>query len=236
MHDSTDTFDMVTTHPIQIGNRYRRVNCIRDPREPIDKCPLCNSGSKIQQRIYIYLIQYVRDENGNLILQGKVWERAANFAVTLKNLIDEYGPLSDSIFKIRRNGEAGNMKTTYSILYCNPNVYKNSDFPIDTSIFEGYNAIGNTVLDKSASEIEYFINNGDFPNNDSNNRNIEQISYSPAVTPETTYDTVTAYDVNTISGVINQASSGTQNNNNERHFVIPQDETTFANHRPIRYY
>ena len=176
MHDSTDTFDIVTTHPIQVGNKYKRVNCIRNPKESIDRCPLCSSGAKIQQKIYIHLIQYVNDENGNCVAQGKVWERAANFAVTLKNLIDEYGPLSNSIFKIRRNGEAGNMKTTYSILYCNPNVYNNADFPIDREMFNGYTAIGNAVLDQSPDELCYFISNGDFPSSNSNQNNTINVS------------------------------------------------------------
>lgn len=163
MHDSTDSFDIVTTHPVQIGNKYRRVNCIRDPRDPLDNCPLCKSGAKIQQRLYIHLIQYVKDDQGNIIPQGKVWERAASYAVTLKNLIDEYGPLSNCIFKIRRNGEAGSMQTTYSIMFGNPAVYRNDLYPRDDRIFEGYSVVGSAVMDKTFDEIAEFMATGEFP-------------------------------------------------------------------------
>lgn len=174
MHDDISSFDLVTTHPIQIGNKYRRVNCIRDPRDPMDNCPLCKSGAKVQQRFYIHLIQYVKDEKGNIIPQAKIWERSASYAVTIKNLIDEYGPLSDCIFKIRRNGEAGSMNTTYSILFGNPQVYRPEFYPKDNSLFEGYSVVGSAVMDKNFDEIAEFIATGEFPqrNNDENTNNI----------------------------------------------------------------
>lgn len=162
MHDSTETFDLVTTHPESVDGRYRNINCIRDPREPMENCPLCKNGHKVQQRFYIHLIQYVKDESGNIIPQAKVWERSVAYAVTLKNLIDEYGPLSDSIFKIRRNGRAGSTDTTYAIMYGNPNIYRNEMYPKDTTLFEGYSVVGNAVLDKSFEELTYFVNTGIF--------------------------------------------------------------------------
>ena len=52
MHDSVADFDIITTHTVKIGDNYRKVSCIRDPREPLDNCPLCKSGSNIQQRFF----------------------------------------------------------------------------------------------------------------------------------------------------------------------------------------
>ena len=51
--DSTDDFEILTVHDVQIGQRYKKVNCIRDPREPLDNCPLCKSGAKISNRFFI---------------------------------------------------------------------------------------------------------------------------------------------------------------------------------------
>ena len=192
MHDSTDTFDIMTTHPIQLNNRFIKVNCIRDPREPIENCPLCKNGTAIQQRIFIHLIQYVKEEDGKIIPVGKVWERAASFAVTLKNLIDEYGPLSDCIFKIRRNGEAGSKTTNYSILYGNPQVYRNDLYVKDDSIFEDYTALGNAVLDKSFEDIAEYILSGEFPSNKGGNNNTPPVAQTPeyAAPPITTQEFV----------------------------------------------
>lgn len=194
MHDDTSSFELITTHPIQLGNKYRRVNCIRDPRDPMDNCPLCKSGTKVQQRFYIHLIQYVKDDNGNIIPQAKIWERSASYAVTIKNLIDEYGPLSDCIFKIRRNGEAGSMNTTYSILYGNPQVYRPEFYPKDTSLFENYSVVGSAVMDKNFEELSEFIATGEFPQRSNNSDNstfvtgttISGVSSTPDYNPSAT--------------------------------------------------
>ena len=36
----TDDFEILTVLDVQIGSKYRKVNCIRDPRAPLDNCPL----------------------------------------------------------------------------------------------------------------------------------------------------------------------------------------------------
>lgn len=163
MHDSTDSFDMLTVHPIEIDGRYRKVNCIRDAKDSLDKCPMCNSGMKTQSRLFIHLIQYSKDENGNMVAEPKTWERPASYAVTLKNLIDEYGPLSESIFKVRRNGARGDMKTTYSVLYGNPNIYKNELYPKVEGAFDNFSVVGTVVMDKTSEEMAEYLITGSFP-------------------------------------------------------------------------
>lgn len=164
MHDSTADFDIITTHSVKIGENYRKVSCIRDPREPLDNCPLCKSGSNIQQRFFIHMIQYEKDQAGNITATPVVWERAAKeYATKLTTLMQEYGPLSDNVFKIRRNGKKGDMSTTYEILYGNPNIYRADIYPKDTTPFEGYTALGKIVFDKTFEEINEFLATGNFP-------------------------------------------------------------------------
>lgn len=165
MHDSVEDFDIITTHPIKLGENYRKVSCIRDPREPMDKCPLCQAGHKIQQRFFVHMIQYDKDpQTGAIIATPVVWERSAKeYATKLKTLIDEYGPLSQSVFKIRRNGKKGSMETTYEILYGNPNIYRPDIYPADKGALEGYSALGKVVMDKDYNELTQFIVTGSFP-------------------------------------------------------------------------
>ena len=164
MHDSIEDFDIITTHSVKIGENYRKVSCIRDPREPIDNCPLCKSGSNIQQRFFIHMIQYEKDQAGNITATPVVWERAAKeYATKFKTLIEEYGPLSESVFKIRRNGKKGDMSTTYEILYGNPNIYRPDIYPKDATPFEGYTALGKIVFDKTFEEINEYLATGNFP-------------------------------------------------------------------------
>ena len=163
MHDSTDTFELLTVHDIVLNDKYRKANCIRQPNEPLENCPLCATGKKVQQRFFIHLIQYVQDSNGNITGIPKVWERPASYAYKLKNLIDEYGPLSDSVFKIIRNGVKGSKDTTYDIMFCNPAVYNSDYYVKDNSAFENYSALGRIVLNKNFEELLSYVNTGSFP-------------------------------------------------------------------------
>lgn len=163
MHDSTDSFEIISTHQIEINGKYRRVNCCRNPHEPVDNCPLCATGKNVQQRFYIHLIQYTANENGQIVAEPKVWERPVSFATTIKNLIINYGPLSNSVFKIHRNGAARAMDTTYDIMYMPPQQFPESVYPKINDAFNGYSALGSIVLDKTPAEVVEFIQTGNFP-------------------------------------------------------------------------
>lgn len=165
MHDSVKDFDILTTHKIKVGDKWRSISCIRDPREPIDNCPLCKNGEKIQQRFYIHMIQYIQDPaTGKITPTPVVWDRAAGeYATKFKTLIEEYGPLSDQIFKIKRNGKAGDMSTTYEILFGSPNMYPENLYPKTVEAFNNYSALGRIVLDKNYSDINTFLATGTFP-------------------------------------------------------------------------
>lgn len=170
MHDSVEDFDILTTHKIKVGDKRRNISCIRNPHEPIDNCPLCKSGEKIQQRFYIHMIQYKQNPKTNAIeAVPVVWDRAATeYANKFKTLIEEYGPLSNQIFKIKRNGKAGDMSTTYEVLFGSPNMYPEATYPkIDA--FKDYTALGKVVMDKNYQEICQFMATGQFPQTQRNN-------------------------------------------------------------------
>lgn len=163
MHDSVNDFDILTTHPITVGGKFRSINCIREPRDPMDKCPLCKNGTKVQSRIFIHMIQYVTNPQGQIEAKPVVWERSISYATKLKNDIDEYGPLSNCIFKIRRNGKAGDMQTTYDMRLGNPSMYNEANYPKVEDAFKNYTACGTVVLDKNYEEMSSFVVNGTFP-------------------------------------------------------------------------
>ena len=86
--DSTDDFEILTVHDIKVGDKYRKINCIRDFHDPVDACPLCASGTKINQRFFIKMIQYdkVPDPatgNVNIIPKAVLWERSTAYAKSL---------------------------------------------------------------------------------------------------------------------------------------------------------
>ena len=165
MYDSTDDFEILAVHNVTVGGKYRKVNCIRTPHDPLDACPLCNSGSPISLRFFIKLIQYVTDPaTGVVTPKAMIWERATNYAKTLKTYLDNYGPLSDVICKVVRHGKAGDMSTTYEIV---PNlskaVYRDDVYVKDTNIFGDFAADGTFVMNKTAPEMSEFLATGSFP-------------------------------------------------------------------------
>ena len=162
-HSTVESFELLTTHDISLNGKFRKVNCIRNPQEPLENCPLCAKGQKISQRIFIHLIQYVQDETGKIIALPKIWDRPITYAYKLKSLIDEYGPLTESVFKIKRRGAAGSRETSYDILFCNPAMYDNSMYVKDFKAFETYKALGSIVLDKTFNDLLTFATTGNFP-------------------------------------------------------------------------
>lgn len=169
MCDSVEDFEILTVHDIQIGGKYRKINCIRDFHDPIENCPLCASGAKINQRFFIKMIQYEKTPDpatGNVIVTPKatIWERSTAYAKTLKSYLDNYGPLSDIICKVIRHGKAGDMQTTYEIVpNLNKNIYRDDVYVKDVNIFGGFNAFGTIVMDRTYDEIMQFQMTGQFP-------------------------------------------------------------------------
>lgn len=157
MIDSPDDFDIVGVHRVQVGDKLRAVNCIGDRQNPADTCPLCASGNGRQYKFYIHLIEYVREDNGQIVGIPKVWERSSSYINKFSNLINEYGPLSDVVFKVKRNGEAGSKDTTYDILMANPNVYRGDLYPKDTKAFEGYKAVGTIVANWGKDKLAEIV-------------------------------------------------------------------------------
>ena len=150
MHDSPEDFDMLAIHRIPVdGQRFgRAVNCLRGPKDPIDMCPACAAGEKVNLRLYIHLIEYVKNDEGQIVAMPKIWERSMSYAKTLADYIAEYGPLSDMIFTIKRSGAKGSMDTSYTVLPANEKIYPSEVYYKDASLFEGYSALGTAVADK----------------------------------------------------------------------------------------
>lgn len=184
MHDSTRDFDIVNTHRVTIDGRPRAVGCNRDSREDLSKCPLCSAGVPVNKRMYIHLIEYVRDENGKITPMLKVWERAASYAYIIRDYINDYGPLSECLLKIRRQGAAGSRDTSYNITYCRPEVYKNEVYPKVPGAFDNYKAEGNAVLSKTYEELEALASSVAKPGSTTSSSTIGAVGGKPEpVTP-----------------------------------------------------
>ena len=186
LHNSSDDFDIIAAHPIKVGEYFRKAACVKNPGDPKDKCPLCAADIKLQYRMFVHMIQYTKDEAGQIVAKPVVWERSAkDMSQKLMTMIQEYGPLSDCVFKVRRNGKAGDMQTTYEILFANPAVYRPDLYPADVAkAFDGYDTLGTKVYNKTFAELQTFLETGAFPGN-------QQQNQAPAAAPQATYTQAT---------------------------------------------
>lgn len=157
MVDSAEQLKIMAVHRVTVGGRIRAVNCMRNPSDPIDMCPFCAADKRLEYRVYIPVIEYTRDDQDKIVPRARMWERSALYADTITNLINNYGPLSDNIFKIVRNGEAGSKNTTYDIVYGLPSVYKPELYPKDESLFEGFELLGTHVIDATPEEAAQIL-------------------------------------------------------------------------------
>lgn len=181
MHDDTSSFEIIATHSLQLNGKFRRINCVRTPNEPINSCPLCSKGEKLDYRFYIHILQYTNNPDGSVSVEPKIWERSLSYANKLREYINNYGPMSDVICKIVRHGRAGDMKTEYEIIpNLNQQVYRPDIFKKVNGLFDDFKVLGRIVLDKSASEISYYLNTGNFPNqtNNTEQKQTEQVNFN----------------------------------------------------------
>lgn len=180
-------FMLADVHTVEVDGRYKRVVCLReDGNEPISNCPLCEAGEKLSKKFYVKLIEYTKDEQGNVVATPKVWERPRAFADDLASKFEEYGePLSNHIFKIKRRGAKGDMKTTYDVNYANPELYKESvGYVKDFSAFDNFDLSKHSFYVKTYEEIAEFLKTGKFPDTvkevDEESKNLEKVFTTPA--------------------------------------------------------
>ena len=135
----------------------KNVRCTGD-----DSCPLCNHENpefkKRSLKFYAKMIVYRPTETG-VELCPTVWEKPSMFVDSdLKSLIDEYGDLSNYLFKINRTG-TGN-KTRYNIMPVNMNspIYSPAVYKNDLTSLDGIDPV--KILTKSVEQYVEAVNPG----------------------------------------------------------------------------
>lgn len=154
MYDTIDDVEGMSVHQVEINGKKRYVNCLREYTEPVAKCPFCRERMAVQAKLFVPV--YDVDED-----RVKIWERGKKFFNKISGLCSRYSHLVEKEFEIERHGKAGDQGTTYEI------------FPVDDGekltmedlpeLPEDYNKF---VLDKSADDMEYFLEEGNFPPED----------------------------------------------------------------------
>lgn len=141
-------------HEVDVGGKKRYVNCTRAYNEPKSKCPFCEAGNFQRAKLYIPVYDIDADE-------VKIWERGKNFFAKMSALCARYAngdtPLVAHTFDVERHGKKGDTSTTYEIYETGHDDTRMEDLP------ELPDVLGTIILDKTAEEMEYYLDNDEFP-------------------------------------------------------------------------
>lgn len=150
MYNTIEDVEGYAVHEVEVDGKKRYVNCLRSYTEPVDKCPLCAARYKVLAKLFVMLYDVDAEE-------VKVWDRGKTFFSKLSSLCARYNPLVSTPFEIERNGKKGDTKTTYETYALDTDETKLEDLP------EIPELLGTLILDKTAEELNYFLDNGVFP-------------------------------------------------------------------------
>ena len=154
LYNNIDDVEGYAVHRVKIGDKERYVNCLREYNEPIDVCPFCREKYSTQARLIIPVYNVEEDA-------VQLWDRGKTFFQKMTSLCSRYASGKDTLvsheFEVERNGKPKDMKTTYEIYEVGKDDTTLEDLPEFPEILGGF------VLDKTAEDMEYYIQEGEFP-------------------------------------------------------------------------
>ena len=150
MYDNIDDVIGYAVHEVEVDGKKRYVNCLRSYGDPIDDCPFCKAHKFQAAKLFVPL--YNEDTE-----RVEMWERGKKFFAKLTSLCARYDHLVSHVFEIERNGKPGSTQTTYEIYPVTEDDITLDDLP------EVQKIIGGIVLDKTAEEMQTYLDTGYFP-------------------------------------------------------------------------
>lgn len=130
MYGPGEIFEGQTVHNVSDDpKKPRYVPCLRGLNDPLETCPLCASGSKINAQFFIpvFVISITSNLRGvtstQQVNQVMLFQKGSSFKGALqavvRNTQGKGNAIVNSVFRIVRNGKAGDPKTTYFTEYVN---------------------------------------------------------------------------------------------------------------------
>lgn len=159
MYNSVDDVEGMSVHKVDVGDKKRYVNCLREYNDPIEKCPFCAEHIPVQARLFIPVYNIAEDA-------VQIWDRGKTMFSKITSICSRYASdknLVNSVFEVERNGKPGDQKTTYEIFKINDDNTEIEDLP------EIPKVLGGLVLEKSADEMEHYLQYDEFPDNGNSN-------------------------------------------------------------------
>lgn len=158
MYNGIDDLEGYAVHEVEIDGKKRYVNCLRDYNSPIDDCPFCREHNRQVAKLFIPVYNIEEDKM-------QVWERGKKYFAKITSLISRYSdaktPFCSQVFDIERHGKKNDTSTQYEIYPVG-----SADDTTLEDLPELPTIIGGLVLDKTAEDMEYYLEEGYFPPDD----------------------------------------------------------------------
>jgi hypothetical protein len=186
--NSMEDLQFATVHQLGAAQRWMKVGCLNPVGSYSDNCPLCSavaagntSIGKASKKVYVQMLASYKDAATGQFSAAVpvIWERPAGFATEIAGKLRDYGPLTERVFKITRNGAANSMQTTYAISYI-PVYDKPEAVPTDFSAFNNFNIAKHSFWEKSVEDMNTFLATGSFPEYVKNQAPAEGAYVAPA--------------------------------------------------------
>lgn len=164
MYRGIEDVEGYAVHTVEVDGKKRYVNCLRSYNEPLDKCPFC--AAKKAQTAKLFVPLYNVDEQ-----RVQIWERGKKYFAKISSICSRYaskGELVSQIFEIERNGKKGDTSTSYEFYPIEKDDVTLDDLP------EVTDPLGSVILDKSADDMNYYLESGQFPPEDGENMPIRR--------------------------------------------------------------
>lgn len=150
LYNGIDDVEGYAVHQVEIDGKKRYVNCLREYNQPLDACPFCKARMFTQAKLFVPL--YNMDEQ-----KVQIWERGKKFFSKISSICARYPNVVSHVFEIERNGKKGETTTTYEIYEISQDDTTLEDLP------EANDPLGSVILDKSADDMEFYLENEYFP-------------------------------------------------------------------------
>lgn len=168
MYDNIDDIVGDSVHEVEMvdenGNvlmgkngrpRTKYVACLRDYDDPKDACPFCRDGKYVGVRLVVPV--YNLDEK-----KVQIWDRGKTMFKKMSRIASKHPSIVAQVFEVERAGAAGDQQTDYYIeAIGQPDGTTLDDLPplpeIHGTDYKSH------ILDKTAEEMEYYLQEGQFP-------------------------------------------------------------------------
>ena len=157
LYNNEDDIEGFSVHTVEVNGKQRYVNCLRSYKDPIDDCPFCRQQMKTQVKLFIPVYNINED-------QVQIWDRGKKMFEKMSSLCSHYAVkdnLVNHTFEVERHGKPKDTATTYEIYETGSDDTELTDFEEDMP-----KILGGLVLDKTADDMEYFLEEGEFPPDD----------------------------------------------------------------------